>query len=335
MKKLLSIFTAISILATPVTWVAGCSPVLDLPYISNNKISENTKKAINDAVLSNKKDAKIKSLFDYNLDEWSNPNFKPVKNIMTVKLNSNDLFNQTHQYLTMQQKMNNNVAIKKDTLEYMQKSLLSSRDMISQPWPTVVEKYNWYLDQKSKNQSVIDLSQLTSYFDGSPWNEALIDKKRWLYVDQVRSNNPNDWFKDAHAWSLNPKSIRYNEKTKFDQGIFYHILLNTFLKEVNNEYNVKLRAIWNENDSQYIVSPDIAGITFAFTTWDPNKWTKHFVDGHPIVESNANIFENLPILPIEQTIGVKLIVADIYGTISSYLIGNFVISNLLGLDSSS
>jgi len=180
---------------------------------------------------------------------------------------------------------------------------------------------------------VSDLNQLVNYFDGSSWNKNLIDKKRWLYVDQVRSNNPNDWFKDAHAWSLNSKSARYNGNTKFDQGIFYHILLNTFLTEVNNEYNVKLRAIWNENDSQNIISPDIAGITFAFTTWDPNKWTKYFVDGHPIVESNANIFENLPILPIEQTVGVKLVVADIYGRISSYLIGNFVISSLLGLHS--
>ncbi|WHQ36456.1 hypothetical protein [Spiroplasma sp. SV19] len=333
MKKLLSVFTAISILATPVTWVAGCSPVLELPYISNNKISENTQKAINAAVLSNAKDAKIKSLFDYNLDEWWNPNFNPVKNIMTVKMDSYNLFNQAQEYLVMQQKMANNKANKKDTLEYMQKSLLSSRDMISQPWPKVVEKYNWYLNDKSKNQTVIDLNELVKYFDGSTWNASLIDKKRWLYVDQLRSNNPADWFKDAHAWSLNPNSFDYNENTRFDQGIFYHILLNTFLKEVNTEYNVKLRKIWNETDSQNIISPDIAGITFAFTAWDTNKWTKHFVDGHPIVESNDNIFENLPILPIEQTIGVKLVVADIYGSISSYLIGNFVISSLLGLHS--
>lgn len=215
----------------------------------------------------------------------------------------------------------------------MQKSLLSSRDMISEPWQKVVEKYNWYLNDQSKNQTVSDLSKLVNYFDGSTWNASLIDKKRWLYVDQIRSNNPINWFKDAHALSLNPKSLRYNENNKFDQGIFYHILLNTFLTEVNSEYNVKLRNIWNENDSQNIISPDIVGITFAFTVWDPNKWTKHFVDGHPIVENNANIFENLPILPIDQTIGVKLVIADIYGIISSYLIGNFVLSSLLVLHS--
>ncbi|UZQ30148.1 MAG: hypothetical protein OHM56_00950 [Spiroplasma phoeniceum] len=70
---------------------------------------------------------------------------------------------------------------------------------------------------------------------------------------------------------------------------------------------------------------NIAGITLTFTVWDPEKLTKYFVDGHPVVNSNENIFENLPILPIEQKIGVKLVI------VSSYLIGGFVISNLLGI----
>ncbi|WP_425379488.1 hypothetical protein [Spiroplasma endosymbiont of Stenodema calcarata] len=331
MKKLLSIFTTFSILVTPITWVNGCSPVLDLPYISNNKISKNAQKTINKVVLENEKNSQIKSLFDYNLDEWTNPSFTPVKNIMEIKFDLNSLFYQTSQYLRMQKNMPTNQITKKDSLEYIKASLLSSSNLISQPWATVVEKYNWYLNQKNKDQTVLDLGKVVNYFDGNTWNDNLYNQKRWLYVDQIRSNDPKDWFRDAHAWTLNPNSEDYNQDTKFDQGIFYHVLLNNFLEAVGTKYYVNLKTIWNENNSQHPLSPEIAGITLAFTTWDSKKWTKHFVDNRPIVDSNNNIFENLPILPLEQKIGVKLVVADIYGKISNYIIGNFVLSGLLNL----
>ncbi|WP_338955677.1 hypothetical protein [Spiroplasma endosymbiont of Polydrusus cervinus] len=75
-----------------------------------------------------------------------------------------------------------------------------------------------------------------------------------------------------------------------------------------------------------------AKITLAFTVWDSEKWTKHFVDDRPVVKSNDNLFENLPILPIKQIIGVKLVISDKYGTVSNYLIGNFVVADLLELE---
>ncbi|UZQ30149.1 MAG: hypothetical protein OHM56_00955 [Spiroplasma phoeniceum] len=108
-----------------------------------------------------------------------------------------------------------------------------------QPWPTVVEKYNRYLDQTSKNKTVTDLEPLLSYYD-NPISEKsdLYDKKRLLYVDKLRSENVKDWFKDSHSWTLNPTSTNYNENKKFDQGIFYYVLLNTYLQKVQTHYNV-------------------------------------------------------------------------------------------------
>ncbi|GAA6238420.1 MAG: hypothetical protein SPLM_05390 [Spiroplasma phoeniceum] len=338
MKKLFSVFAAISILAAPVTYTIGCNPIPDLPYISDNQISENTKKTINSLVLD--ENSKVNTLFDYNLDTWVKPTFFPKENIMNIKIENKDILKQMQLTMSQLKKIHSEENLAKDSLEYMKKSLLSSRDLRSQPWPTVVEKYNWYLDQTSKNKTVTDLETLVSYYD-NPISEKsdLYDKKRWLYVDQLRSENVKDWFKDSHSWTLNPTSANYNENTKFDQGIFYYVLLNTYLQKVQTHYNVQLKNIWkeysNKNDKesiQNIISHDIAGITLTFTVWDPEKWTKYFVDGHPVVNSNENIFENLPILPIEQKIGVKLVVANIYGTVSSYLIGSFVISNLLGIE---
>ncbi|WP_342256337.1 hypothetical protein [Spiroplasma endosymbiont of Poecilobothrus nobilitatus] len=338
MKKLFSVFAEISILAAPVKYTIGCNPIPDLPYISDNQISENTKKTINRLVLD--ENSKVTTLFDYNLDTWVKPTFFPKENIMNINIENKDILKQMQLNMPQLKKIHSEENLAKDSLEYMKKILLSSRDLKSQPWPTVVEKYNWYLDQTSKNKIVTDLETLVYYYDNLISEKSdLYDKKRWLYVDQLRSENVKDWFKDAHSWTLNSTSANYNENTKFDQGIFYYVLLNTYLQKVQTHYNVQLRNIWKEYSNQKdketilnIISPDIAGITLTFTVWDPEKWTKYFVDGHPVVNSNDNVFENLPSLPIEQKIGVKLVVANIYGTVSSYLIGSFVISNLLGIE---
>ncbi|AGM25141.1 hypothetical protein [Spiroplasma chrysopicola] len=58
---------------------------------------------------------------------------------------------------------------------------------------------------------------------------------------------------------------------------------------------------------------------------DPKKWTKHFVQGKPVISSNDNVFENLPILPLDEELGIKLVIADSYGNLHNYIIGKIVL----------
>ncbi len=84
MEKLFSVFAEIIILATPATYTIGCNLIPDLPYISDNQISENTKKTINSLVLD--ENSKVNTLFDSNLDTWVKPTFLPKENIININI---------------------------------------------------------------------------------------------------------------------------------------------------------------------------------------------------------------------------------------------------------
>ncbi|AHF57524.1 hypothetical protein [Spiroplasma eriocheiris] len=348
MRKLLALTTSITLITSSTMNIVSCNLDTALPFYNNDGMTKQNEEDINDAVLGGfdiPGKSKISSLFDYNLDKWAAEDVNNLNgNLLETNLNLNKISPSINaQHFSPKVSLTSNSLLytapnsrdyddhKKDINKLIRESLLSSNDIMEQPTDKIVNKYESYLTDQEKADSIINMEKVVEYYEKiyNPETPSA-QKKRWLYVDKLRGNYTN-WFKQGRDWNSNPFLPDFDFKNvKYVQSVFYYTILEHFIQASGEKYNVNLTHIWGPHLSRSINS-NIAQINFTFTAWDPLKWVKYYVDGHPIVDSNDNIFENMPIIPLDEKVGVKLIVTDIYGGSSSYIIGNFTFSKLLNL----